>query len=224
MVRATLKDWKTNTRRLRDLEQINQDRDTWRYDGVNVNGYHQFYDVHKAISGHDPRYCILFVKCPYGKPGDRLWVRETWRTVERESDGLDGVLYRADGQFREIENTREAAEKWMAAYANGKWGDAWRPSILMPRWASRITLKVTGIRAERLQSITEEDAIAEGLECTGGGRYWMGGKHPVKGTPKVFGLAAQAFASIWDEINGEKAAWDSNPWVWVIRFAREVSQ
>ena len=109
---------------------------------------------------------------PYGRTGDRLWVRETWG---HNPEG-PGYVYRSDGDFD------------MKFH-----GDRWRPSIHMPRWASRITLEVTGVRVERLQDINEEDALAEGVE--------------------------HAFRSLWESINGP-GSWDANPWVWVVEFRR----
>lgn len=100
------------------------------------------------------------IRCPYGALGDRLWVREAWRAEERESDAVDGVRFRADDSFREIENTRAAADAWVYVYNNGKHGNGWRPGIHMPRWASRLTLELTDVRVQRLQDIDEADARA----------------------------------------------------------------
>lgn len=121
----------------------------------------------------------LSVYCPYGAPGDLLWVRETWRVNGNEHDyamaGPDKVFYRAD-------------EDWNA--------DAgWRPSILMPRWASRITLEVTSVRVQRLQDISHEDGKAEGFDSLDG------------------------FALLWDRINEKRGyGWHANPWVWAVEF------
>jgi len=116
---------------------------------------------------------------PYGVPGDRLWVRETFSSTP---DGH--VHYRATDQ------------------ALGPW----RPSIFMARWASRITLEVTAIRVERLQEITEEDCIKEGIDYT----------IPHHGVCAL----GDIFEQLWDRINGKKYPWSSNPWVWVISFRR----
>jgi hypothetical protein len=115
-------------------------------------------------------------KCPYGQIGDRLWVRETWAPSYHGED----CIYRADPDDEIFKFT-------------GKW----KPSIFMPRWASRINLEITNVRAERLQDITEEAAQAEGCE------------------------SRDSFKSIWDSINGGRSfGWDSNPWVWVIEFKK----
>ena len=155
-------------------------------------------------------------KCPYGVVGDQLWVRETWRTEERASDMVDGVLFQ-DGTFRPIEDSGAAAILWIDAHANGKYGDDWRSAMFMPRWASRITLEITGVRVERLQDITEEDAKAE-----------VASERPAHG--KIVGNLGRAghwqfrqgFRELWDEINGKRASWGSNPWVWVVEFKKEM--
>jgi hypothetical protein len=112
--------------------------------------------------------------CPYGQPGDRLWVRETWAI--NPDDG--GAVYRATDPDWEV------CECW-----------TWRPSIHMPRWASRITLEITAVRVERLQGISLDDAKAEGVETT------------------------DQYAELWCRINGAES-WYANPWVWVVAFKR----
>jgi hypothetical protein len=124
------------------------------------------------------------VKCPYGMPGDRLWVRETFWT-----DG-DEVIYRSD----------PGAEKELDSAFTGL---NWKPSIHMPRWASRINLEVTGVRVERLCSISEADALAEGC-CPFSDDF--GSYH-----------ARVAFCQLWESIYGPES-WDANPWVWVVEF------
>jgi hypothetical protein len=128
------------------------------------------------------------MRCPYGRRGDRLWVRETWLTVDGES-----AFYRAD----------------YAPDAKGErdHGVSWRSAMFMPRWASRIELEVTGIRVELLQDITEEDAMAEGVEPE---------LVPPDGgsVPHVEG-----YRRVWEGLHGA-GAWDLNPWVWVVSFVR----
>ncbi len=162
----------------------------------------------------DGAFYYCGVKCPYGVGGDRLWVREAWRTEERASDMVDGILF-PDGTFQPIENSAAAAELWVVAHANGKYGNEWRSPMFMPRWASRLTLEITGIRVERLQEITEEDARAEGAP-----------ERPAHG--KMVGNLGrqghwqfrQGFRELWNEINSKRAPWESNPFVWVISFKK----
>lgn len=130
------------------------------------------------------------VRCPYGVPGDRLWVRETCST-----SATGEVLYRADGE---------------------RDGHTWTPSIHMPRWASRIDLEVTGVRVERLHDITEEDAKAEGAAH----RIAPGGDLAGAFAGIAGEISYRAhFADTWREINGA-SSWDANPWVWVVSFRR----
>ena len=166
-------------------------------------------------------------KCPYGQPGDRLWVRETWRVGSwREDDGQIAVDFKADGfphqkwrtvpdpdKFNDLweESTQEAEKvygmKERYGWKPGKSPCRWRPSIFMPRWAARIILEITAIRVERLGDITIEDAQAEGvtpLGVEGDGRRWRA-----------------AFRELWDSLNAKRGyGWDANPWVWVIEFRR----
>jgi len=92
------------------------------------------------------------------------------------------------------------------------------PIFHMPRWASRITLEITGVRVERLNSITDDDAIAEGIQRGRDGLF-NGAPHAIKGTPRAFHTAIGAFDDLWTHINGA-GSWASNPWVWVIEFRR----
>jgi hypothetical protein len=168
--------------------------------------------------------------CPYGRVGDRLWVRETCRAKELSDDeaedraataaeedvqyGLDGVEYLADHYFRPIENTQRASERWLDLNSyRGKRG-ATVPSIHMPRWACRIELKITGVRVERLQDISEEDAKVEGAEIG------IVVQHDKRGKPVATAATHRvAFQHLWITINGA-GSWDANPWVWVIEFKR----
>lgn len=180
------------------------------------------------------------IACPYGTIGDRLWVRETWRVgAWLIEDGMVAVDYKADGlsrrswllvrdedQFdRLVEQScadAKAAGLKMGYDENYTWGPGnspcrWRPSIHMPRWANRITLEITGIRVERVQEITEEDARAEGI--TDGGCLECGNHEPC-GCSNPNPDARDAFIYLWDSINSKRHPWASNPWVWVIEFRR----
>lgn len=128
--------------------------------------------------------------CPYGQPGDRLWVRETWLPLTMDSAGLH-IEY-SDGAISAVQPDPDFPR--CVHYPSRL-----KPSIHMPRWASRITLEITKIRVERLQEISEEDALAEGVEY-----------HQAV-------TARSMFHELWNSINGV-GAWDKNPWVWVISF------
>ncbi len=144
---------------------------------------------------------------PYGKPGDRLWVRETWSPdppidSSWASTEWNGCGRRIDGVPERFQHPRFC--NYSADWLHGP--IVWRPSIHMPRWASRITLEVTGVRVERLQDISEADAMAEGAP-------WGACGSPQEGSRKA------GFAKLWDSINGPNS-WDANPWVWAINFKR----
>jgi hypothetical protein len=170
--------------------------------------------------------------CPYGVPGGRLWVRETWADVNSYSG--PGFAYKADGAFVQPEYDGEDFgagpsfnydkypgdyTMWYTDLLNGESGHRWRASNHMPRWASRILLEITGISVERLQDISEDDAKAEGCRPVRGvDGIWAGSEGPGKlVTP--WPTAKEAFADIWETIYGADS-WDANPWVWVLSFRR----
>ena len=133
---------------------------------------------------------------PYGQPGDRLWVREAFCTDVRRAPDLPQIVYAAD-------------------YASERPRIRWRPSIHMPRWASRITLEITSMRVERLNDINEADAIAEGVTAVSSGGVTLFTTTGVN----CFQTAKDAYAALWESINGP-GSWDANPWVWVVEFRR----
>lgn len=140
----------------------------------------------------DNRLGRLVARCPYGQPGDMLWVREA-HALSANPDlkpwyRLDHPEARSGGPRVDVK---------------------WRPSIHMPRWASRITLRITDVRVERLQDVSRQDCVAEG--CDGG--HGSIPRYPYSATPR------EHFHHIWNSINGP-GAWDANPWVWVISFER----
>jgi hypothetical protein len=160
--------------------------------------------IHCAYSGGDlgDDYQSTRVFSPYGEPGDRLWVRESWRHVGAPSEWTGPTDIRFAASVNEAE--------WAIS--------EWRPSSFMPRWASRLTLDVPRIRIERLQEITEEDAIAEGIQRNIGRTHFCGAPHRVHGYPRQHNTAREAYADLWDLINGARARWATNPWVWAIDF------
>lgn len=181
MVRSLLAGTKTQTRRVvRKLPlRLNRETNAIEVDTANIeNG----------------RFAKL-IPCPYGQPGDRLWVRETFCKIIGQSGGWIETDYRA-------------------TYNHGyRLGDTlglkkrWTPSIHMPRDASRITLEVTGVRVERLHDISPNDCIAEGAWPIA--HRELGRGHE----------AVAAYQALWESINGP-GSWDANPWVWVVEFRR----
>lgn len=146
-------------------------------------------------------------KCPYGKLGDILYVRETWQltTWEHPTSENYGYIYKASENGREWEQT----EEWK-----------WKPSLFMPKEAARIFLRITDIRVERLQDITEEDAIAEGIEYIVSDllRGYTDYSTP-KGITGVVDSPIQSFRTLWQSINGPES-WTANPWAWCVSFER----
>ena len=199
MVRALLNDTKTQTRRVVKPQPVANQRGKFNFttftDDEGIESYWQNYPFWGPV------------RCPYGQPGDRLWVRETWAHARHAAAANcveDGpFVYAADGEFaaRERLNPR------------------WVPSIHMPRWASRITLEIVSVRVERLQDISEADARAEGVrQMNDTSGCWVSREGPgnlVTPWPK----ARDAYSDLWEQINGE-GSWEKNPWIWVITFRR----
>lgn len=157
--------------------------------------------------------------CPYGAPGDRLWVREAWSLgrVMRDCEGTpDDVMYWSGPLPKVDPRGARLVDDWSVGYraTSGDEGP-WRPSIHMPRWASRLTLRVTSVRVERVQSITEADAEAEGAGFADAPCEWTGMEPGYR----------QGFAHLWARVNAERPdiGWPANPWVWVVGFEREVT-
>lgn len=144
--------------------------------------------------------------CPYGAPGDRLWVKETWAARDVRGDWAPKV--------RDVDQERDEI-----VYRTYLWGDPvappkrWFSPLHMPRWASRITLEVVSVRRERLQEVTEIEALREGCPTTNGGLRGQ--------TLQNAGASSRDnFRLLWDQINGERAPWASNPWVWRVEVRR----
>lgn len=195
MVRAVRENKKTQTRRTRGLDKINAEPDMWALDGGEFDpaGWRFLH----CSGGFSPNDKDVTIRCPYGVAGDRLWTREAWRVLA----GYD------------LRKPRELCGDWIEFFYEsdcplnrGKL----RPSIHMPSWASRDTLEVVSARPERLQDITEEDAIAEGTDNDEAWRLLR------RGEPNY----RSAYFALWDSINGKTLPWSKNPWVWRIEFLR----
>lgn len=193
MVRAILDGRKTQTRRVLGTYQ-----DAVKFcPEWDVNGKQIFIVLgEKDHTGMNP--VITAIPCPFGQPGDRIWVRETFRVHSRATD-VATLVYRASVRNSWTEQTHRVP---VAVCNKPATPEKWTPSIHMPRWASRITLEITDVRVERLNSITESDAEAEGVTDTGFGD-----------------LLVDGFRYLWKSIYGDDS-WQANPWVWVIEFKR----
>lgn len=201
MVRALLAGTKTQTRRVAPISDIGLKTHD---NGTVTWGVRFTKPVKGVLSSHSggpltelqARNIIGSMFCPYGHPGDRLWVREAFAKIDGQTQPWIETDYRA-------------------TYKHGdRLGDSlgikkrWTPSIHMPRAASRITLEVTEVRVERLQDISEGDALAEGVKHS---LHLPGGR-----------FANENYAHLWDTINGD-GAWTANPWVWAVSFKRVTS-
>ncbi len=207
MVKAILAGRKTQTRRLRNLEQFNSNPDKWKYAcAVKYDPiYHLFEDADGGVEDADGD--VIEVKCPFGKPGDILWVRETWLKLDRDHVINSEYVYKADGD-PDTENIRRE-------YINAGRAYNWKPSIHMPKEACRLRLEITAIRVERLNDISEGDAVTEGIEALNLYSFpiYRDYLNEVDGYQSPF----YSFKSLWQSINGT-GSWYANPWVWVIEF------
>lgn len=204
MVRAILDGRKTVTRRVMRTNHVGY-RSFYRWDGEPFRRA-----MMRCLNETEPGSSVFCEDNRLGVPGDRLWVRETW--------GLHSYLDESDWHTTGVRGATDAIlGHWQLAY-RADWGPAqgsthWRPSIHMPRWASRITLEIVDVRVERLHEITGEDAEREGIERFGG--WWRDYLHD--GEALITGFAS--FASLWESINGP-GSWAANPWVWRVEFRR----
>lgn len=215
MVRAILAGTKTQTRRL-----MKEPPASW----IDHWGYTCFTPV-GSISGrgnhpeHGP--AEKFYKIPYGigptpkredAGGDRLWVREAFAINNNHaSDEYPRLVFRADMAEHDCDGISFCP---IASPYPSQYSGRWKPGIHMPRWASRITLEIVNVRVERLQDLTEEDAIAEGVDSVS-----------IADVPRNGTLCRRDdFGQLWNIINGKRAPWSSNPWVWVIDFKHLASE
>lgn len=195
MVRAILDDRKTQTRRIikpqppegfRSMVRDCDPKGGWWF--CNMPPQRGPFSV-----GEFKKWDHVYPQCPYGKPGDRLWVRETWAT-ERQFDHLAPA---------NIHPSAHSVDRCLYGSQIVSGYHRSRPSIHMPRWASRITLEVTGVRVERLKEIVAKDVAAEGYP---------------------FSSDLDQFKLLWNDLNAKRGyGWEVDPWVWVIEFKRTQS-
>lgn len=238
MVRAILDGRKTQTRRIMKVQpessQFGIRRVIASTEHSDIGKYH--WSCSNALGSHVRSKLFAF---PLGQVGDRLWVRETWGDMNLE--GIPAVAFRADGGvyspmddesfldedgYFNYYDPRVAKYDFTTCYPdliNGVDG-LWRPSVHMPRWASRITLEITGVRVERLQDISEEDAKAEGVTRIennyGNGPAYCDYLLPdLNDTAEWCSNAKRSFQSLWRSIYGPEN-WHLNPYVWCVDFKR----
>ncbi len=238
MVRAILDGAKTQTRRVVRFPKFASPEHakamTWAEERPELREFIRQFEGQRLVCNETNDVGTVAVHCPYGQPGDRLWVRETWTADFSwpDDDGeselwwhempaafrgpasayyvyyLDGTAWAccSDGVVRET--------SWIPTVDDME-GCRWQPSIHMPRWASRILLELTAVRVERLQDISRADAKAEGfLPGLNGFERWAG---------QCYGNAQLAYRACWDSLNAKRGlSWDANPWVWVLEFQRVV--
>jgi hypothetical protein len=150
------------------------------------------------------------LRCPYGQPGDRLWVRETW-TEDPEDDGTWAYTQYMGCKGSPLSDIPRKFQKPEHCIYREGWDGSplvWRPSIHMPRWASRILLEIVSVRVERLQDIGVEEIEAEGVVTSDADIMQHGCRARVLDWQRL-----------WESINGA-GSWDANPWVWVVEFRR----
>jgi hypothetical protein len=199
MVRAILDGHKTQTRRVMKPQPI---------EGMT---YHRVVGHRVGLSPDDRQ--SPYIWCPYGLPGDRLWVRETffyeWPEDYPPDDMRDcRIIYRADEPDYITDEMREFSSQYR-----------WSPSIHMPRWASRLTLEITDVRVERVRWISEHDAMEEGVTIPEHKRGTV--RLPGGGAPVLRTTYGSEFAELWNSINAKHGyGWSVNPWVWVIEFRK----
>lgn len=227
MVRAILDGSKTQTRRVITMPAA--------WDCIVYADYGDGWWPFKSDDGESPTYDNnqIPLRCPYGYTGDRMWVRESYRftdVFDADSPARVGdrcidagyskpwapVHYDADGARRDWRHTGTPPHSGDPQPGKG------RPSIHMPRWASRILLEIVSVRVERLNDISEADAWAEGIEAFDGALEDMAIFEMARRTGRPFEDAATTYAALWESINGA-GSWDANPWVWVVEFKRVTS-
>lgn len=203
MVRALRDGSKTQTRRVCKTRTQGQ---------TDIIGYALMEDMNEADDGTREGEAWKRIPCPYGVPGDQLWVRESFACFGSSDSITPPVPRGCQIRFLADRNTPDPT-CWVPMPADAKKPTPslrGKPSIHMPRWASRITLEIESVRIERLQDISEEDAMAEGCG------YLLAEHEYLDGNPDQY---RQCYRILWEQINGT-GSWDANPWVWALEFKR----
>ncbi|CAN0620418.1 conserved protein of unknown function [Burkholderia multivorans] len=204
MVRAILDGRKTQTRRIVKWRDVRTGLNL-RFSGLTASAVGNAWVLESPTRASHEWRCAP-TQCPHGHIGDRLWVRETWAQPTTLDPGP--TFYRANYPYcvpQGFENVPAESEI------------TWKPSIHMPRAMARITLEITGVRVERLQSISEDDAIAEGVD----GQMCAAAVGRAPSRAKLLPVAVHGYAHLWESLNAARGhGWDANPWVWVIEFRR----
>jgi hypothetical protein len=225
MVKAILNGRKTQTRRMLNIQPEHAEFGLRRViESKNGRDNGKYFWSQSDATGMKARSKVF--GCPYGAVGDRIWGRETWAVVSHAFDD-DGLMidYVPDRPAKAVHekpfgNGYYSGHAIYAADGGFTWGNddgcldgrsCWKPSIHMPRWASRITLEITSVRIERLNDISEADAITEGFTSTA--------QLTASGDDYTGLYASDRFADTWQSIYGAES-WNANPWVWVIEFKR----
>ena len=178
-------------------------------------GWQYWWDV--GVSGMpDVSQEYAPLKCPYGEPGDRLWVREAWRMSGEYAD-VSTTKIKPDDAWLYTDHLRYRGEQ----HSEGV--DKWRSSMMMPRWACRTVLEITEVRVQRLQACSEADAIAEGIERIGGAASCNPWRNYRIGKPGEMSMHCscpiRSYMTLWESINGA-GSWAENPWVWCVSFKK----
>jgi hypothetical protein len=227
MVKAILEGRKTQTRRTKGLDEINRDPNHWSRIGDPRKNTVRFWDSRKESNPNplaihygfrEPYGLLHYVKSPYGKPGDLLWVRESWTEAGRfESDfyaNSEVNAYRTKDAYFFPNWKQLDTSHW-------NWDKLkWKPSIHMPKDSARIWLIIEDIRVERVQEINEKDAKDEGVKYIESNNFFERGykNYLTRDLDDPnYCRAVNSFKTLWISINGQNS-FDSNPWVWVIQF------
>lgn len=218
MVRALLEGRKTQTRRIAVVQPFLDTFGLWQVFYPWGEGGHGIYKTRAEMERE--LHNVALPRCPYGNPGDHLWVRENAYIAPPNFCSKQGCTTTdADGVPRLV--TYAASMSPLGVEMTRGYGVKQTPSIHMPRWTSRLTLEVESIRLEPLHDITEADARAEGVMPdaeTYKAMNHLRGQEAAQALPRHLRSARDHFAGLWDGINGSRAPWAKNPWVWVVGF------